>query len=192
MPASSHGLVWVCDFNGFSMQSVSLSMARAVIAVVGEHYPERLSLFLMVNAPFIFLPLWRTVKPIIDPNTANKACFLRSVDATRACLRELCHLEGAEWIMDELIANLQRPMSHAQSPAGWWCPPTECDAHDSRGFPSYTETYLCSERVVRGDFTCGHRLHPSIELAIGGDPLAPGPATPAVEAKVKGCCPRVK
>jgi hypothetical protein len=51
-----------------------------------NYYPERLGKALMINVPFIFLKVWKTmIYPFIDANTRDKVmmschCMPRAID----------------------------------------------------------------------------------------------------------------
>lgn len=57
----------------------SLKTSKEVLSVLQSHYPERLHKAFMLNTPPYFLPLFRLIKPFIDPVTASKskspACY---------------------------------------------------------------------------------------------------------------------
>lgn len=60
------------DLKGFSLMNNNMSMLRELIAINQAHYPERLSLALVINAPPVFTWVWQTLKGWIDVNTAKK------------------------------------------------------------------------------------------------------------------------
>lgn len=51
-------------------------LARIFLEVSERHYPERLAMFLCINAPPLFSGLWRIVEPIVDPDTRRKIKFV--------------------------------------------------------------------------------------------------------------------
>ena len=47
-------------------------LARLFLDISAEHYPERLALFVIVDAPSLFGMLWRAISTFVDPKTYNK------------------------------------------------------------------------------------------------------------------------
>jgi hypothetical protein len=169
MPDGEEGWLWVCDFSGFSLRAVDLRMASGVIHIVGEHYPERLALFLCVNTPGLFMTCWRAISAIIDPRTTRKAKFVSSREETRATLDEILPEEEADWAMTELTMNVQRPLPFEQSCNGFWRPPPAGTAHDPRGTRSHMERYFVDRESALADrWVRGHRPHPNVALDLAG------------------------
>ncbi|KAJ1637794.1 CRAL-TRIO domain-containing protein [Pavlovales sp. CCMP2436] len=169
MPDNEDGWLWVCDFSGFSMRAVDLRMASGVIHIVGEHYPERLALFLVVNTPIIFTACWRAISTILDPNTTKKAKFVSSCEETRAFLDEILPEEEANWAMTELTLNLQRPLPFEQSCNGFWRPPPAGATHDPRATRSHMQRYFADRESARaGKWLRRHMPHPNVALQLAG------------------------
>jgi CRAL/TRIO domain/CRAL/TRIO, N-terminal domain len=59
--------------------------------IIQEHYPESLSHAFLFDAPSFFLPLFKMLRPFIDPVTAAKIHFVRRADAANdtACANVL-------------------------------------------------------------------------------------------------------
>lgn len=51
----------------------SLSTSKATLAIIQNHYPERLAAAFLCDSPSYFYPTFRLVKPFIDPVTASKS-----------------------------------------------------------------------------------------------------------------------
>lgn len=51
----------------------SLSTSKATLAIIQNHYPERLAASFMCDSPAYFYPTFRLIKPFIDPVTAAKS-----------------------------------------------------------------------------------------------------------------------
>ena len=52
MPAGVGQWVWVSDFKGFGLSDCDPRLAKVFLDLSAEHYPERLGLFLIVDAPW--------------------------------------------------------------------------------------------------------------------------------------------
>jgi CRAL/TRIO domain len=53
----------------------SLSTSKATLALIQDCYPERLAAAFMFDSPSIFLPMFRCIRPFIDPVTFAKSKF---------------------------------------------------------------------------------------------------------------------
>ncbi|KAG6438180.1 hypothetical protein SASPL_103117 [Salvia splendens] len=73
-------MVWLIDFHGFSLSNVSLKVTKDTAHVLQNHYPERLGVAILCDAPKIFEPFWKMAKPFLEPKTANKVKFVYSDD----------------------------------------------------------------------------------------------------------------
>ncbi|MQM01982.1 hypothetical protein Taro_034742 [Colocasia esculenta] len=71
-------MVWLIDFQGWSMASVSVKVTRETAHVLQDHYPERLGLGIFYNPPMLFESFWKIVKPFLDPKTYKKVKFVYS------------------------------------------------------------------------------------------------------------------
>lgn len=63
-------MVWLIDFQGFNMSHISIKVMRETAHGLQEHYPERLGLAILYNAPKFFEPFF-TVKPF----HSRTSCF---------------------------------------------------------------------------------------------------------------------
>ena len=52
MPAGVDQWVWVSDFKGFGMSDCDPRLAKVFLDLSAAHYPERLGLFLVIDAPW--------------------------------------------------------------------------------------------------------------------------------------------
>ncbi|KAL3619725.1 hypothetical protein CASFOL_034637 [Castilleja foliolosa] len=80
LPQGQEQMVWLIDFHGFNMSHISIKITRETAHVLQEHYPERLGVAILYDAPKIFEPFWMIAKPFLEPKTANKVKFAYSGD----------------------------------------------------------------------------------------------------------------
>lgn len=52
MPEGVGQWVWVSDFKGFGMSDCDPRLAKVFLDLSAAHYPERLGLFLVIDAPW--------------------------------------------------------------------------------------------------------------------------------------------
>lgn len=70
-------MIWVMDMQFFSTKHLSPSIARRVLTLFADHYPERLGCAVVYDAPYIFTGLFRAVKLFADPVTVRKVVFVK-------------------------------------------------------------------------------------------------------------------
>ncbi|GAA0139908.1 hypothetical protein LIER_01365 [Lithospermum erythrorhizon] len=97
LPPDQEQMVWLIDFHGFSLSNISIKVTRETAHVLQEHYPERLGVAVLYDAPKIFEPFWMMAKPFLEPKTANKVKFVYSGDQNTIRTRdELFNMDQLE------------------------------------------------------------------------------------------------
>ena len=70
-------LVVLINFTGWTLATAPpMKTARETLAILQEHYPERLAVAVCYNPPWIFAVFWKAISPFIDPNTYRKIRFV--------------------------------------------------------------------------------------------------------------------
>eukprot|EP01089_Gocevia_fonbrunei_P018307 TRINITY_DN6153_c0_g2_i1.p1 TRINITY_DN6153_c0_g2~~TRINITY_DN6153_c0_g2_i1.p1 ORF type:complete len:302 (-),score=66.50 TRINITY_DN6153_c0_g2_i1:17-922(-) len=70
-------MVWIVDCNGYNMKhNGEIGFARELLNVLQSHFPERLGILFLSDAPFVFRAMWKVVSPFIDQTTLKKVVFL--------------------------------------------------------------------------------------------------------------------
>lgn len=52
-------MVWLIDFQGWNMSSISMNVTRETAHILQDHYPERLGLAILYSPPKIFESFWK-------------------------------------------------------------------------------------------------------------------------------------
>jgi len=88
-------MVWMCSCLGYNMKyNGALSFARDLLAILQNHYPERLGALFCFDAPWIFRSMWKIVSPFVDGNTLKKIFFVQgSIEERQDILQEFFNLE---------------------------------------------------------------------------------------------------
>ncbi|KAG5636163.1 hypothetical protein H0H81_008944, partial [Sphagnurus paluster] len=60
---------------GDKAKNPSLGVARTVLNILQDHYPERLGMALILNVPFLLNAFYRLINPFIDPVSREKMKF---------------------------------------------------------------------------------------------------------------------
>jgi len=55
----------VYDLRGFSMKNADIDFTKFFISCIFDYYPKRISQVLLVDAPFVFKPVWAIIKPLM-------------------------------------------------------------------------------------------------------------------------------
>lgn len=115
MPPGVEQWVWVCDFHGFGMRDINVKLAKLFLDVSADHYPERLGLFLVVDAPKLFNVLWSAIEAWVDRKTHKKIRFLPFDFETSKKKGHVGKLEhelslhfdpaSVQWILQEMVQN---------------------------------------------------------------------------------------
>ncbi|XP_021896078.1 random slug protein 5 [Carica papaya] len=101
LPPDQDQLVWLIDFQGFSLSNISVKLTKETAHVLQEHYPERLGLAILYNPPKFFEPFWMLVKPFLEPKTCNKVKFVYSDDPnSKKIVEDLFDTEQLEEAFD--------------------------------------------------------------------------------------------
>nr|DAD40289.1 TPA_asm: hypothetical protein HUJ06_014612 [Nelumbo nucifera] len=80
LPPEQEQMIWLIDFHGFNMSSISVKVTRETAHVLQDHYPERLGVAILYNPPKIFESFWTLVKPFLELKTYRKVKFVYSDD----------------------------------------------------------------------------------------------------------------
>ncbi|XP_042030495.1 phosphatidylinositol transfer protein 3-like [Salvia splendens] len=97
LPPEQEQMIWLIDFQGFNLSHISIKVTRETAHVLQEHYPERLGVAILYDAPKIFQPFWMVAKPFLEPKTANKVKFVCTDDHnTNKIMSELFDMEMVE------------------------------------------------------------------------------------------------
>eukprot|EP00614_Pseudopedinella_elastica_P002399 CAMPEP_0172590492 /NCGR_PEP_ID=MMETSP1068-20121228/9011_1 /TAXON_ID=35684 /ORGANISM="Pseudopedinella elastica, Strain CCMP716" /LENGTH=427 /DNA_ID=CAMNT_0013386397 /DNA_START=37 /DNA_END=1320 /DNA_ORIENTATION=- len=83
--------ITVLDVTGLRVMGAhaNVEFLKALLGLLGEHYPERARNILIINVPWGFDTLWSIIKGFIDPVTRNKIYIERGEARVRAALMEL-------------------------------------------------------------------------------------------------------
>ncbi|XWS58612.1 hypothetical protein CRYUN_Cryun08bG0049400 [Craigia yunnanensis] len=60
-PGFQEQMVWLVDFQGWAMASISVKVTRETAHILQDHYAERLGLGILYNPPKIFEPFWKVL-----------------------------------------------------------------------------------------------------------------------------------
>lgn len=155
---------WVCDFHGFGMGDLNPRLAKAFLDMTAEHYPERLGLFVIVDAPSLFGVLWKAISQFVDPKTYTKIRFVpfdpnAPKSQLRECLKSACDEDTSKWLVNEMVENRDakklkaklysmKDIHHSAS-AGNLLASSPDDAHDHRGSKALLRTYSMLPSVLQ-------------------------------------------
>ncbi|GAV57485.1 CRAL_TRIO domain-containing protein/CRAL_TRIO_N domain-containing protein [Cephalotus follicularis] len=90
-------MVWLIDFQGWNMSSISIKVTRETANILQNRYPERLGLGILYNPPKAFESFWTMVKPFLEPKTYKKVRFVYSDDRqSQTIMEELFDMDKLE------------------------------------------------------------------------------------------------
>ncbi|KAI8982424.1 CRAL-TRIO domain-containing protein [Mycotypha africana] len=77
MPQNVEKISIVVDFkDSTASNNAGVSTCKKFLDILGNHYPERLGIAFLVNAPWFFLATFKIISPFMDPVTRNKIKFI--------------------------------------------------------------------------------------------------------------------
>lgn len=65
LPAGKEEILGIFDLRGFGSSNADLRFLTFLFDIYYYYYPKRLSQVLLVDAPFIFKPIWQLAKPLL-------------------------------------------------------------------------------------------------------------------------------
>ncbi|XP_019876189.1 uncharacterized protein LOC109604096 [Aethina tumida] len=68
----------VFDLEGFGLNCMDYQVVKNLIWLLSKHYPERLGVCLIINAPSLFSGCWLVIRGWLDENTTSKVEFINS------------------------------------------------------------------------------------------------------------------
>ncbi|KAH7277023.1 hypothetical protein KP509_39G030400 [Ceratopteris richardii] len=109
LPENQDQFVWIIDYDGWSLSKATpLKTSKEVANILQNHYPERLAVAILLNAPKAFEYVWKLIKPFVDPTTYKKARFVYTHDP-----KSLNALEDV-FDLKSLDLNLRGKYDHAE------------------------------------------------------------------------------
>ncbi|CAN8328102.1 unnamed protein product [Cochlearia groenlandica] len=81
LPKGQEQISLLIDFTGWTIANRSpMKTTRETIHILQSHYPERLGISFFYNPPRLFQAVYKAVKYLLDPRTAQKVNFVYSKD----------------------------------------------------------------------------------------------------------------
>lgn len=71
----------VFDMADFKATCMDMPLIKNIIWLLTQHYPERLGICLILNAPYIFSGFWILIRQLLDKRTCNKVIFVNGDEA---------------------------------------------------------------------------------------------------------------
>jgi len=68
----------IFDMSGFSLANLDYEFISFMFDLFATKYPESLGVCLLLNAPWVFTPVWAVVRPWIDAKTSAKVLFVNT------------------------------------------------------------------------------------------------------------------
>jgi len=66
----------VFDMSDVSMKNMDIKNVKFMIQMLQDHYPESVGRILIWNTTWLFWGCWKLIRPLLDPVTAQKVCFV--------------------------------------------------------------------------------------------------------------------
>lgn len=74
-------MVWCVNCKNYNFKyNGEAGFARELLSTLQNHYPERLGVLILVDAPFLFRAFWKVISPFVDAKTLKKVVFVSGSD----------------------------------------------------------------------------------------------------------------
>jgi len=130
--------VWIIDFEGFGVSDCSITTASLTRQLL-DYYPDRLGVCVLLDAPWLFYGLWKTILPILPTETANKIQFVYSKDSNQT-FRAILGDEVAEWLSIEAQENRNPTSFGTKKYWEWFDDEGNLKSQDPRGCKSFVNS----------------------------------------------------
>lgn len=135
--------VWFVDFKGFGLVDNNPLTGQRIITLLQNHYPERLGMVVIYDAPWLFSACWKAFRVVMDERTREKVRFIALGDRTDAAW-DFAPAELRTWLHAE-IDDVRRARASHELPRHYWQGPRGADGglgaqeqtHDPRGTASW-------------------------------------------------------
>ncbi|KAF6136955.1 hypothetical protein GIB67_030719 [Kingdonia uniflora] len=133
-PDEKEEILGIFDIRGFSTGNADLQFLKFLFDAFYYYYPKRLEQFLFVDAPFVFLPLWQLVKPLLRsyasletlsdfiascvPPPYNPPVLMRDFALPRMCENNILQKPQSQRI-SEFETSLKFPLQPCLLPRNW-------------------------------------------------------------------------
>ncbi|KAG2628658.1 hypothetical protein PVAP13_3KG268400 [Panicum virgatum] len=71
-------VVWVIDFQGWTLSSTPLAMSRQSLDIIQNYYPGLVAVIILCNPPKIFESFWKILSYFVEPEMKEKVRFVYS------------------------------------------------------------------------------------------------------------------
>uniref|UniRef100_A0A0B7AAM4 CRAL-TRIO domain-containing protein n=1 Tax=Arion vulgaris TaxID=1028688 RepID=A0A0B7AAM4_9EUPU len=110
--------VFVIDCSGMTLSACNPKLGYGTTNILANHYPERLGLVVCVNHSSLFHGVWKALKKLLSPGTVSKVKLVRSEAKIQQLFSNYFSLELANWLLEEITLNRQKPISIGQREFG--------------------------------------------------------------------------
>jgi len=99
IPRGQEKFLAIVDVKGWGYANCDVRAYIAAIEIMQNYYPERLGKALMINVPYIFMKVWKTmIYPFIDTNTRDKFVFVDDKSLHETLRREIDETQLPEFL----------------------------------------------------------------------------------------------
>ncbi|KAK7369593.1 hypothetical protein VNO80_11635 [Phaseolus coccineus] len=89
MPPGQEKFVGIAELKGWGYSNSDIRGYLSALSILQDYYPERLGKLFIVNAPYIFMKVWKIIYPFIDNKTKKKIVFVDKNKVKSALLEDI-------------------------------------------------------------------------------------------------------
>ncbi|KAK7291510.1 hypothetical protein RIF29_06713 [Crotalaria pallida] len=89
MPQGLEKFVFIAELKGWGYSNSDVKGYIGILSILQDYYPERLGKLFIVNAPYIFMKVWKIIYPFIDNKTKKKIVFVENKKLKSTLLEDI-------------------------------------------------------------------------------------------------------
>ncbi|CAM8950904.1 unnamed protein product [Rhodiola kirilowii] len=89
MPSGQEKFISLADIGGWGYSNSDIRGYLAALSILQDCYPERLAKMYIINAPYIFMTVWKVIYPFIDNKTKKKIVFVEKKKELSTLLEDI-------------------------------------------------------------------------------------------------------
>uniref|UniRef100_A0A7N0TM43 CRAL-TRIO domain-containing protein n=1 Tax=Kalanchoe fedtschenkoi TaxID=63787 RepID=A0A7N0TM43_KALFE len=89
MSSGQEKFIALADVEGWGYTNSDIRGSLAALSILQDYYPERLGKMFIINAPYIFMTMWKVIYPFIDSKTKKKIVFVEKKTQLSTLLEDI-------------------------------------------------------------------------------------------------------
>ncbi|CAD6272481.1 unnamed protein product [Miscanthus lutarioriparius] len=97
--AEEESVVWISDFQGWTISSTPFSLTRQSLHIIQQYYPGLIAVAILTNPPKFFESFWKIMKHFLEPRMNEKVKFVYNNNSeSQKIMGDIFDLDKLEYI----------------------------------------------------------------------------------------------